>query len=72
MSTIAVAVVAGMGGAVVFMTAATLSVLTSAGDQTTWGWRVFRKLRIPELQEAVRKRAARRREATRNQNKNRG
>lgn len=37
---------AAVGGAVVFMTTAAMSYVTSAGDQTRWGVRVFRALGI--------------------------
>lgn len=53
---------------VLFLIAAALSFVTSAGDQTTWGWRVFRKLRILNMLEASRRRAAKRQMRNKNQN----
>ena len=63
-------ILAGVGLLLVagfFLAAAYLSIITSAGDDSTWGKRVFRKLRIAEIKSASYRWAAERR--TRNMNK---
>lgn len=63
-------ILAGVGLLLVgglFLAAAYLSIVTSAGDDSTWGRRVFRKLRITGIKDASYRWAAERR--MRNMNK---